>query len=320
MATTLSTEDVVPQARLGFWADLVCDSYVGLDCRAADPRDFSGSIDLFDLHRARISEAQADAHTLVRSRRQIARSGADDFLLSIQLDGRMVFGMNGQEAPVPPGSFVLYDASREYSLHFPVRTSQVVLQVPRHELARRIGHAEAACGRVISGGGGIHRGVFALLTALPLACRTASAEQIAALEQHALDLLACSLRADLPTGRFELSDPRFAALMLAKTYIDRNLRDPALNRARIAAAVGRSVRDLNRLFAAEGQSVTSYVRNQRLSRCRDDLGNPALSHKGVSQIAFDWGFGDAAHFARCFRARFGQSALDYRRAAPALRS
>ena len=43
------------------------------------------------------------------------------------------------------------------------------------------------------------------------------------------------------------------------------------------------------------------------NRCRDALVDPAFRHTSVSEIAYEWGFNDAAHFSRTFKVRFGVS-------------
>ena len=55
-----------------------------------------------------------------------------------------------------------------------------------------------------------------------------------------------------------------------------------------------------------------WVWTERLKKIAKELGNPALSHLSVSSIAFDWGFSDAAHFSRAFKAAFGMTPRNFR--------
>jgi AraC-like DNA-binding protein len=61
-------------------------------------------------------------------------------------------------------------------------------------------------------------------------------------------------------------------------------------------------------------SVSRWIRTRRLERCRADLRNPALSDLTVTSIALRRGFTDPAHFSRLFRAAFGTTPSQYRRA------
>ncbi|MFJ7217725.1 helix-turn-helix domain-containing protein [Amycolatopsis sp. NPDC098790] len=96
-----------------------------------------------------------------------------------------------------------------------------------------------------------------------------------------------------------------------ETYIELRLRDPELDVDRIAAEHHVSRRTVYRLFAGAGESVAAYIRARRLDRCRADLiGRPDLS---VAAICERWGAGEPKHFARKYRARFGESPGDTRR-------
>jgi AraC-like DNA-binding protein len=72
----------------------------------------------------------------------------------------------------------------------------------------------------------------------------------------------------------------------------------------VARACYVSVRQLHRLFAREGVTFGTWVREQRLRRCRDDLADLALSHLTIAEIATRWGFRSPPHFTRTFEARY----------------
>jgi transcriptional regulator GlxA family with amidase domain len=91
------------------------------------------------------------------------------------------------------------------------------------------------------------------------------------------------------------------------------LQDPALGPESIARAHAISVRALHALFEDGDESVAGLVRRERLARCREDLERP--SGGSVTEIAFRWGFRDAAHFSRAFKREFGVTPRDVRHAA-----
>lgn len=95
--------------------------------------------------------------------------------------------------------------------------------------------------------------------------------------------------------------------------IDANLADPALSLNLVAEKYKVSSRYIQKLFESGGISFVNYVRMRRLDRCRCELGNPEYNHLSVSDICFRWGFNDAGHFSRTFRAAFGMTPRDYRR-------
>ncbi|WP_175538672.1 AraC family transcriptional regulator [Arthrobacter sp. cf158] len=111
-----------------------------------------------------------------------------------------------------------------------------------------------------------------------------------------------------PEGR---SDTQ--ALFTASTEIIENrLWDDAMDAEALAARLNVSTRTLHRAFRAQGASISMWIRERRLDRCRQDLQDPAFSHLPVSSIAAQWGLRDAAHFSRLFKARFGESPRSFR--------
>jgi AraC-like DNA-binding protein len=105
---------------------------------------------------------------------------------------------------------------------------------------------------------------------------------------------------------------RAGRLTDAKRYIDRHLADPDLSPAKVAAALGISVRALHLLFEPTGGSFARTVLRRRLEECRAALlANPT---RPVTDIAFAWGFGSLSGFYRAFQAAFGLTPGDLRAA------
>ena len=98
-----------------------------------------------------------------------------------------------------------------------------------------------------------------------------------------------------------------------KALVRSRLADPELGVADIARALRLSPSTLHRAWAGEACSLSDWIWSQRLDAARRDLCEPALAARSVSEIAFSWGFSDAAHFSRAFRARFGCAPRELRR-------
>ena len=159
-----------------------------------------------------------------------------------------------------------------------------------------------------------HNGAAALLVrylnalAAELSGLDATARGAAA--DAALELLRAAVEPAVPTSR----DARRAAMRAeVRRYVRAHLRDPELDPEAIARAHAISVRALHALFEDTGESVASLVRRERLARCYEDLGLP--SGGSVTEIAFRWGFRDAAHFSRVFKREFEVTPSEVRHAA-----
>jgi AraC-like DNA-binding protein len=96
-------------------------------------------------------------------------------------------------------------------------------------------------------------------------------------------------------------------LEAAKSFIANKLSDPTLNSAMVAEHCKVSERYLRRVFSSASWKVSSYIRETRLDKCRLALGNPALRHRPITDIAMSWGFVDPPHFSRAYKSRFDRS-------------
>lgn len=119
-------------------------------------------------------------------------------------------------------------------------------------------------------------------------------------------------------GRFDDTEPQLASVLAqaARDLADRMLADPELSVGLLARELCVSVRALQRAFTAEGEPATAYIRRRRLEEARLALSVPS-GRLTVTQIAAHWGFADASHFTRAFKARYGCAPGEYIRLAGA---
>lgn len=96
-----------------------------------------------------------------------------------------------------------------------------------------------------------------------------------------------------------------------KTYINQNIKNPALNPSMLAEQFSISTRYIHDLFKDEGISISKYITETRLEMCRRDLAHTHSIKKKVIDIAFKWGFNDAAHFSKLFKKKYGIAPSKY---------
>ncbi|MEP7244316.1 MAG: helix-turn-helix domain-containing protein [Gammaproteobacteria bacterium] len=97
-----------------------------------------------------------------------------------------------------------------------------------------------------------------------------------------------------------------------KQVIQAHLRDPEFSVSALSREMGLSSRYMQMLFQDGPESISQYIRRQRLEGCRKQLADPAFRERSVTEISFSWGFNSAAHFCRAFRAQYRTSPTLFR--------
>lgn len=136
----------------------------------------------------------------------------------------------------------------------------------------------------------------------------ASAAEAATLAADLLDLLDGILANHLMGHSEELRINRAMQLTI-KQYIADHLDDPALGVDLLCHRFHLSRASLYRLFQDDG-GLHRYVREQRLIRSFGLLSGAAGAGLKVRDVAERWGFDNASHFNRLFKASFGMPPSD----------
>ena len=313
MSQTLSTRGVKPARRLAWWTEMVCETYVQLDCDAARPGEsIDGEIRAHRLATLDFSRVTSTAQRVRRTAQRIARSSEDRLLVSIQTRGEGFVTQDGRTAKLQPGEFALYDSTRPYELAFERDFQQYVLMVPGQTLRAALPAVGRMTARTVSGQRGVGPLLVDMIRSLDCnvdALKPASAHAIA---DSVVQILIAGL-AVLP-GASPVAPSRLTAWHREriKAHVLARLRDPELNVKAIARELRTSASTVHRVWAGNGCSLSEWIWASRFEAARRDLCNPTMANRSVSEIAYSWGFNDAAHFSRGFRARFGLSPRDFR--------
>ena len=313
MHQTVSTDRVEPSQRLAFWTDMVCNTYVQLDCdAAAGSTTIEGDIGADEFATLQLSTVTATPQIVRRTAAKIAHASEDYFLVSIQTRGEGVIVQDDRTARLAPGDFALYDSTRPYELRFEVPFQQYVLRLPGATLRTALRNTELLTASTVSGQRGAGHLMIGMIQTLAADIGTLAPESAAAVAESVTQILIAGLSA-LPAARRQpVSHLTAYHREQIKACARTRLRDPTLTVASVAAQLRLSPSTLHRAWAGEACSIAEWIWAQRLDASRRDLCDPGLGARSVSEIAFSWGFNDAAHFSRAFRARFACSARELR--------
>jgi AraC-like DNA-binding protein len=312
VAVVLNTSSSVPDRRLAVWQDIVCDTFVGLDCRSEIREAFWGAVSQSAVGPATFTRVDSCAQRVFRTPSRIARASQDYVLVALGNSGVNGVYQDGREAIVTAGQFVIYDTTRPYELRFDDSFSQTILQMPRKLLQQRIGAFDALTATTFSSDRPLEGLAYEFLVSMSKVIDHVDPATATRLLDQGLDLIAMAFAERMHQRSPDQSVHRSALLYRLKNTILTQLSDPELSLSGVAAAIGISPRYASDLMADEQISFRSYVQSQRLERCKRDLSDPAHAARHVSDVAFAWGFNDLAHFSRIFKQRFGASPREWR--------
>jgi AraC-like DNA-binding protein len=315
MSEILTTDSVAPEHRLAYWTDMICKTYVQLECDAGARDHFDGEIRSHHLPGLGLSVLRSAAQRVQRTPREIARSTEEYFIVSVQTRGRGVISQDGRDALLEPGDFAIYDSTRPYVLNFDDDFEEIVLKLRAEQLRSVVRDTEKLTATTVSGRAGAGHLMINMIRTLSDEVDTLQPASAAAVAASVVNVLVAGLQSLPACSGVEPSSLTAYHVARFKRLVDERLRDPALSVAGIAAELGLSVGHLHRLFLCEPRPPSQYLWNRRLEACGRELLDPRRSKASLAEIAFGWGFNDAAHFSRAFRGRFGCTPREWRQQA-----
>ena len=220
-------------------------------------------------------------------------------------------GQKGREAWVTPDQWSIYDTTDAYAVANPKRVEHLIVMVPKERLMERGIALDPLMARRLGGSGGVARLALETMRSayreLPTMSESAARGVGDAITQFVhLSMLELAGAATAVTQREALRER-------IKQFVAERLGDPALSVDAIALALNCSRRQLYNAFAEEPDGVAGYILRQRLERCRRAFDDRSLDRRSITEVAFEFGFSNMAHFSRVFRAHLGMAPSDYRR-------
>lgn len=226
-----------------------------------------------------------------------------DFLrVRYQRSGECIVEQGGRQRRVRAGEWLVVDGTRPHSVVNEHEVSQISLQVPRSLLSDWDCRAAAALEDPFPTTGRVGELLFECLR-----MTIENLDELSEQSEHGLGLSLLEMFrimiGEAGSARQRASS-REALEQRVRDYVRCHLRDPNLSVETIATAMGCSPRYIHKIFEGR-ETVSRMIWSLRLDRCRQALMEPVGTGATLTELAYDFGFSNSAHFSRAFKERFG---------------
>jgi AraC-like DNA-binding protein len=308
-----TTKELPAAKRYDAWREALCDHYVHVDSVRDTKADYDGFIREAGFGAVTVTDCFISPQTIFRRKSHLAHIDKDCYYLALIQKGRQRVEQHGRTIVHGPADGVMFSAAEPYVLGAHEAYRAIYLEFPRAALNQRGSALDKILSTSINLSSGLGRVIGDLCGSMVLEADTLQDGTRARLGEQVLDMLALALApgegGDAPLAE---SSVQAARLRLVRKYIEAHLGSPLLNPERVAHANQVSVRALHYLFKPTGQSVSDYIWERRLQRCREELELATCSRRSVTEIALACGFNSLSHFSSMFRRRFGVTPSEMR--------
>jgi AraC-like DNA-binding protein len=293
------------------YRNAIAKSFVPLRITPAHEFPFFADIRTAGAGDVVFTEISSTAQTVERTPSMIARGGISYYKVSLLLSGTSTLVQDGRELVMREGALSVYDTSRPYSVLFDGEFRNLIMMFPKESLSSVLPQLDQLSAAPLSAMHPLAPILSAFISSFPQQFSSLAGAARMKLADTSLDL-AKDLFSGILGFQSEQVDTRQALLSKIWKYIEVNLASRELTPNSIAAAHYISTRYLHTLFNETGTTVAALIKELRLERCYADLVDPLHAAHGVAAIGARWGFLDAAHFSRTFRAAHGLSPTEFR--------
>lgn len=299
MPAVYSTDEISLRERFTFWNEVICKTYLTVDCSPAEGCPVSGRVSVRQLGHIEISEVYSPAMVYDRTNNELRGNHEEHYQLVLLLDGEGALRQDGREVVLEPGDIALYSASRP-SKFSSCGSRTMVFKIPRQIIAHHIIEADRLTAIKMSSGSPLTSMVSNLMRESFVISECAGLVSQEKFVGGILDIVGVSL--ETMAGLCKASSAKGNLLEKIKKHIADNIADSDLQIETVAHRHNVSVRTLNRLFAAEKTTAIKWLWSQRLAASYVMLAQGRVLQ--VSEAALNCGFNDLSHFSKAFKREY----------------
>ena len=305
-----STTQVLQNQRSSHWTRVIAETYFPLQLIFRDAGAFSGTLEKRQMGSVSLSRLATEPLQYERRPTHITHTREEEYLITVPRLSPVEFKQMGRDVRCDPGGFILERGDEPYRFSYDTTNELSVLKISKKSLAEKVRDPDRFCARTIDSRSGLpalFTSMMHQLHSLPLSAGRAAD----ILGRQMVDVLALALDETVGDDPQIRTSVRSGHLRRAEQIIRKHLSSPALSPDFVAEACGISKRYLHELFGDTNQTVSQFIRDERLLMAKDMIvSSPTLS---MAEISYRFGFCDQAQFSRLFKAKFGVAPSEWRR-------
>lgn len=298
----ISTDFVEERLRNDFWREASRPFYETTPIPGSKSGRLEGAIRSREIAGFTLASVTFNSQRYNRDRRIIAWSGLDQFLVAVVKGGEILGDAANNSLTARSGDICILDLTQVLQSDVTAGGTLSTL-IPRGILAKAKGHANLH-GVVLQAHLPMTQLITAYLEGLNGLSEHLSNDEIVAVQESLVTILAAALQGLRATGIEELRPLSIALRQRVLDYVDRNLNNPELSLDLIIRRFNVSRAHLYRAFAEDG-GIAGVIRDRRLDAAFLEITQTDMIPRSIAKIAFEHGFSSASHFSRSFRERFG---------------
>ena len=297
-----STRNVDCDHRVRYWNMVVATTFPGMEVQIPG-QAFAGELQRWSLGEIGLMRAAASRSRVLR----LAQCDVGEWaVLHVIRRGYCHVSDGRRSVRAGAGDLIVCDPGRPYTIDVSDRNDCLIAQVPT-ALMPAVGSCVDSHVSMFSGGDARVALFRHYLTGL-----WDYGQSLEEGSEEIMRILAAMASTTLQgAAQRELDGDAPGTLAMLVDHVRRNLGDPELGTATLAAMSGKSPRAVQKAFAQVATSPSAYIRRERLNRAAAMLRDH--DERSITSIAFDLGFSDSAFFSRCFRQQFDMTPLAWRR-------
>jgi len=296
----LSTDMVAEKYRNDFWSSISAPILEpSLDEDQGD-KYFHGSIESRPLGNLLIGATTFNAQKYLRTKKHIAMSDLNQYILQFFTSGSLRADFDGQDAFVRAGDICIGDNLRPVKSHA-TRGATVSVVIPHSLIEGKM--KSRLHGVVLRSENPTTRLLTDFLKSLHAMKGPLKPESVPQIENALVSLLTASVSSSLGWSEPDLRDSSMVLRERILKFISENLEKQDLGVAMLTQRFHVSRAHIYRAFSDDG-GIAKIIRDHRLDAAYGALVTSNGSKSPIEEIAYRFGYKNYSHFSRAFREKF----------------